>query len=64
MTERAEIENMIGMTRDVIDQLTYEANTLPGDGAVFVAQLNLANKKLLEAVSVLEQLLIDTGVAK
>lgn len=60
MTERAEIEVMIDMLRDVVDQLTYEANTRPGGGEAFAGQLALANAKTLEAISVLEQLLADT----
>jgi hypothetical protein len=62
MTELFEVESMISDLQDVITEITYEANTKPGNGLVFVTKLleakNLVDKatrKLTEAMEILKK---------
>ena len=51
MTELFEVESMISDLQDVITEVTYEANTRPGNGLVFATKL-LEAKNLLDKVVV------------
>lgn len=50
MTELFEVESMISDLQDVITEVTYEANTRPGNGLVFATKLLEAKNLLDKAV--------------
>ena len=50
MTELFEVESMISDLQDVITEVTYEANTTPGNGLVFATKLLEAKNLLDKAV--------------